>query len=192
MKFSRSRKYDFPAEFRIGSSEIIDVFATMKILGIQIQSDLKWNSQCRQMIGRASSKLWISRRMKVFGLPPTTLAKYWTAEGRIHLEISSALWHEALSVAQSRSLEKVQRLALSTITSWTLSYQEQLDFLGLEWMDTRRTKLSLSFAKKTASKSRHQDLFLKFKIRITFVEQGRNTGRLRPGPQPIIGLLFRL
>ena len=41
MKFSRSRKFSFPAEFRIGNSEILDVFTNLKILGIQIQSDLK-------------------------------------------------------------------------------------------------------------------------------------------------------
>ena len=112
------------------------------------------------MIGRASSKLWILRRMKAFGLPLATLAKYWAAEGRTHLEMSSSVWHGALSVAQSQPLEKVQRLAFCTITYWSLSYQEQLEFLGLERLDTRRSKLSLTFTKRTASKSRHQDLFL--------------------------------
>ena len=159
MQFSRSRKYDFPPEFRIGDSGILDVFSQLKILGVQIQSDLKWTAQCNQMISRASSKLWILRRMKSFGLAPATLAKYWAAEGRIHLEMSSSLWHGALTVAQSRSLEKVQRLALSTITNRTLEYQEQLDLLGLERLDFRRTRLSITFAKTTAAKSRHQDLF---------------------------------
>ena len=111
------------------------------------------------MISRANSKHWILRRLKAFRLPPATLVKFWAAEGRIHFEMSSALWHGALSVAQSRSLEKVQRLALGTISSWSLTYKEQLENLGLERLDLRRTKLSITFAKRTALKSRHQDQF---------------------------------
>ena len=159
MKFLRSRKFDFPAEFKIGDSEVLDVFSTLKILGIQIQSDLKWNAQCQQMIARASSKLWIIRRMKALGLDQRTLVKYWASEGRIHLEACTALWNGSISRAQSRDLEKVQRLALSTITSWTLPYQDQLDLLGLEKLDFRRNKLCLTFARRTASTSRHKNIF---------------------------------
>ena len=159
MKFSRSRKHDFPPEFSIGNSEILDVYTTLRILGIQIQSNLKWDAQCNQMISRASSKLWILRRMKALGLGAGTMAKYWEMEGRGHLEMSCALWHGAISKAQSNALEKVQRLALSTITSWTLRYQDQLDLLGLEKLFSRRNKLCLTFARRTATKSRHQDIF---------------------------------
>ena len=56
------------------------------------------------------------------------------------------------------------QLALSTTTSWALSYQEKLDFLGLEGLDSRRSISSLTFAKRRASKSRHQDLFLEVQI----------------------------
>ena len=159
MAFSRSRKHDFPPEFKIGDSQNLEVCTTLKILGVQIQSDLKWNAQCQQMISRASSKIWVLRRMKALGLPAATLRIYWATEGRTHLEMSPALWHGSISMAQSRSLEKVQRLALSTITSWTWKYQDQLDFLGLERLDLRRNKLCLTFAKRTATKSRHQDMF---------------------------------
>ena len=160
MTFSRSRKYDFPPEFTIGGSEILIEYQSIKILGIQIQSNLKWDAQCRKMIGRASSKLWILRRMKALGLPPGTLAKYWATEGRIHLEMSCGLWSGAITRAQDRALERVQRLALSTITSWTLTYQEQLELLSLERLDERRQSLCLTFARRTASKSRNRDIFV--------------------------------
>ena len=159
MQFSRSRKFDFPAEFKIGDSDVLDVYSTLKILGIQVQSNLKWNAQCQQMIARASSKLWIIRRMKAFGLDQRTLVKYWTSEGRIHLEACTPLWHGSISRAQSRALEKVQRLALSTITCWTMEYQDQLDLLGLENLVSRRNNLSLTWARRTAGKSRHRNIF---------------------------------
>ena len=53
--------------------------------------------------------------MKSFNLAPATLAKYWAAE--VNFEMSSPLWPGALTIGQSRSLEKIQHLALSTITT---------------------------------------------------------------------------
>ena len=197
MKFSRSRKFDFPPEFNIGDSGILDVFSTLKILGIQVQSDLKWNAQCHQMISRASSKLWIIRRMKALGLPQRTLIKYWKTEGRIHLEACSPLWHGAISGAQSRALEKVQRLALSTITSWTLDYPEQLLQLGLERLDLRRRKLCLTFARRTASKSRHADIFqetnnthITRKNKKTYIEPRARTTAYRNSAVPFLTRLL--
>ena len=72
------------------------------------------------MICRASFKPWIIRRMKASGLPQGTLVKYWKTGGRIQLEACTSVWQGSISKAQPRALEKVQRLELSTITSWTL------------------------------------------------------------------------
>ena len=40
MQFSRSRTYDFPVEYTIGESEMLEEKKTVKILGVQVQSDL--------------------------------------------------------------------------------------------------------------------------------------------------------
>ena len=36
MKFSRSRNYDFPAEFTIGDSRILEEKSELKILGVMV------------------------------------------------------------------------------------------------------------------------------------------------------------
>ena len=73
MKFSRSRIYDFPPEYTIGDSDILEEKKEMKILGILVQSNLGWNSQVDQMVGRASKTIWVLRRMKVLGVDTKTL-----------------------------------------------------------------------------------------------------------------------
>ena len=55
MVFNTSKKYAFPADFTIGSSEILQVKLVLKILGIQIQEDLKWGAQVDQMVKKASN-----------------------------------------------------------------------------------------------------------------------------------------
>ena len=54
MLFSRSRTKAFPPEFVIGNSEVLNVKKTLRILGVQVQDDLKWNSQVEKMVQRAS------------------------------------------------------------------------------------------------------------------------------------------
>ena len=62
MKFSRSKNYDFPAELTIGGSDILEVKKEHVILGIIVQDDLKWPSQCEEMVKRATVTMWALRR----------------------------------------------------------------------------------------------------------------------------------
>ena len=160
MQFSRSRKFDFPLDFTIGNSDILAEKKTLKILGIQIQSNLKWDAQIEQMISRASKNIWVLRRMKALGVDQATLIHYWKAEGRIHLEMGCALWHSSINLQQRRALRRCQRLAMAAILGhWLPSLTQQLGELGLERLDLRRDKICGRFAMRTATKSRHRDIF---------------------------------
>ena len=85
MKFSRLRKYDFPMEFTIGSPTILEKRTTLQILGIQVQSDLRWKEQVNQMVTRASKTCWVLRRMRALGVDRSTLVEFWKLEGRVQL-----------------------------------------------------------------------------------------------------------
>ena len=160
MQFSRSRNYDFPMDYTIGDSRILEERDTLTILGVQIQSDQRWNEQVNQMIARASRTTWVLRRMRALGVDRSTLVQYWKTEGRVHLEMACPVWHSGLTLAQSRSLERCQRVAMAAIVGhWALSLTDQLLDLGLERLDARRTKLCRKFAHSTATKSRHRDIF---------------------------------
>ena len=160
MKFSRSRSYDFPMEYTLGSPTILEERTTLKILGIQIQSNLRWNEQVNQMISRASKTSWVLRRMRALGVDKWTLVEYWKTEGRVHLEMACPVWHSSLTLAQARSLERCQRVAMAAIVGhWAPSLTDQLQDLGLERLESRRVQICKRFAHTTATKSRHKDIF---------------------------------
>ena len=171
MQFSRSRNYDFPIEYTIGTSHILKEKKTVKILGIQVQSDLRWQAQVNQMISRASKATWVLRRMRTLGVDKKTLVEFWRSEGRVHLEMAVPVWHSSLTLAQRRSLDRCQRVAMAAIVGhWAPSLTEQLSELGLERLNDRRDRLCARFAVATIAKSRHKDIF-----------KVANTNNPRPG-----------
>ena len=176
MVFSRSKKYSFPPEFTIGGSEFLSVKQEATILGVKVSSTLSWESQVQHMIAKASKTVWTLRRMKNLGVDIPTLTQFWRTEGRVHLESQAPLWHSSLTVAQSRALARSQRVAMAAITGrWHPSHSEQLTELSLEPLNTRRTRLCRRFAGRTATRSRHQDMFPLVAAGLTVTT--RRTGR---------------
>ena len=102
-----SKKYDFPPEFTIGQ-KMLEVKSSLKILGITIQDDLRWNEQVAEMTKKASRKIWVLRRMKKLGIDEQTICNFWKAEGRVHLEAGAVAWSSSLTVQQARHLQRVE------------------------------------------------------------------------------------
>ena len=73
LQFSRSKNYDFPPEFTIGGSNVLDVKREHRILGVIVQDSLRWESQCQEMIKKATGITWAIRRMKSLGVSEDTL-----------------------------------------------------------------------------------------------------------------------
>jgi hypothetical protein len=159
MTFSRSNKYDFPPEVSIDGAGFLEEKKTLRMLGVMVQSDLRWGTQCAEMVKKASKTIWVLRRMRELGVDTATLVQYWKAEGRVHLEFQAPVWHSGLTGAQSRSLDRSQRLAMVAMAGWHPSHSQQLRELGLEALPARRRRLAKRFARRTATRSRHTDLF---------------------------------
>ena len=103
MKFSRSKKYDFPAEMTIGGSDILEVKTKHRILGIIVQDDLRWQSQCEEMVSRATRCTWAIRRMRAMGVPQHTLVQYWKSEGSVMLEYGYLVYCSILQALRPHS-----------------------------------------------------------------------------------------
>ena len=175
MMFSRSRKFDFPPEFTIDGSDILEVKKSHKILGIIVQDDLKWEKQVQEMVRKATKTIWVLRRMKALGVSEATLVQYWKTEGRVHLEQNCPVWQSSITIAQSRSLSRAQRVAMAAITGrWAASHTQQLRELGLERLEPRRLALCRTFAGRTATNSRHQDMFIPTH---SFLRQGKQANK---------------
>ena len=83
--FSRSKSYAFPPEFSIGDTQVLEVKKTHRILGIQVQDDMRWQAQVDEMVRRATKTTWVLRRMRALGVDQGSLVAYWKAEGRVQL-----------------------------------------------------------------------------------------------------------
>ena len=77
MTFNNSRKFIFPSEFSLGNADILQEKTTMKLLGVMIQNDLRWEAQVAHMVTKASKKIWLLRRMRQLGVDEKTITTYW-------------------------------------------------------------------------------------------------------------------
>ena len=73
MKICKSRTKFFPTEIRVGDDEFLEVKKELKILGIILQPNLKWNSNTESICKKAYRNMWTIRRMKVLGMDWTHL-----------------------------------------------------------------------------------------------------------------------
>ena len=64
MIFNFSKNIDFPSEFAFSDSEILDCVEETKLLGVVINSNLKWHSNASHIVKKAMSRMWLLRRMK--------------------------------------------------------------------------------------------------------------------------------
>ena len=101
-----------------------------KVLGITIQSNLKWDLHINEVVAKASKRLHILRVLKRGGVPPADLLKVYFALIRSVLEYCCPVWHNALPVKLSDSIERVQKRALRIIFP-ALPYQEALATTGV-------------------------------------------------------------
>ena len=70
------------------------------------------------------------------------------------------VWHSSLTVHQNNALERIQRVCLKMILGKDyVGYISALESCELETLESRRAKLSLSFAKKCIKSSKHRHLF---------------------------------
>ena len=160
MQFTKSRTKAFPSEIKI-SDEFLEVKQKMKILGVILTSDLRWEANTEHICKKAYKNMWILRRMKSLNMDEFTILDYYFKEVRVHVELAVPVWHSGLTAKQSSDIERVQRVALSIVLGRAdMSYSRTCALLGVKPLYIRRRELCDRFSVKTASpKCRHTELF---------------------------------
>ena len=158
MKICKSRTKVYPVEIKCGDN-FLEVKDEIKILGVILTPNLKWFSNTNYICKKAYKSMWTIKRMKKLGMDSETLVDYYMKEVRVHLELAVPVWHSGLNKKLTADIERVQRIAVSIILGKDLPYDQACTFLGLKNLSTRRLELCERFAVKTATKSRHSDLF---------------------------------
>ena len=160
MMFSNSRNYDYMPKLHIQSGINLEVVEQQKLLGIVIQSDLRWYANTNNMCGKGYSRLWMLRRLKLVGANEDELLDVYEKQVRSIMELAVAVWEPGLSVAEDKQIERVQKAALSIILGENYeSYGNALRTLDVETLSSRRKKLTLTFAKKAYKHPKYQTWF---------------------------------
>ena len=99
----------------------------VKILGVHITSDLKWDVQVNDMLKRANGRLYMLKVLQKFGLSVEDLITVYVGYIRPLAEYAAPVWHPGLNDKQSISLERIQKRAFKIILGQNyLSYDNAL------------------------------------------------------------------
>jgi len=91
------------------NSEPIQRVDTFKLLGVHISNDLKWGQHINVISSKAGSRLYFLKLLKRAGAGTGDLLGFYNAIIRPVLEYASPVWHSSLTVAQTESLESLQK-----------------------------------------------------------------------------------
>ena len=120
------------------------------LLGIIIQSDLKWSKQVQSMTKKANSRIHMLRVLKRHGLPRQDLMTIYTSFVRPVTEYAAPVWSGALTNYDKISIERVQKRALRIIMGHEYTtYEDVLSLVNLVSLEERRVSLCVSFINKT-------------------------------------------
>ena len=159
MLFNPCRKWDFMPELILEDQEI-DLVEEMKLLGVVIQSDMKWSSNTDSIVKKGFKRLWSMRRLSTMGASVDDLKDVYTKQVRSVLELAVPAWQAAITQAERHDIERVQKTALHIMLGDSYkNYGDALGLVGLDTLEWRRQKLCLKFAKKSAKDPKHKTWF---------------------------------
>ena len=170
MLFNNCKNWDFMPDFSVEGHEI-DLEEEMRLLGLVIRSDLKWSSNTEHITKKGYKRVWMLRRLKELGATDEELKDVYIKQVRSVLELAVPVWHSSITSAERTDIERVQKSALQVILGFKYkSYTSALEKFNLETLESRREKLCMKFAKKSAQHDKHKNWF-KLNTRTTVTRQ---------------------
>ena len=159
MIFNFTHNYQFTTRIFIQES-LLDIIDEIKLLGVTVTSDLKWNQNTNTLVRKSYARMQILRKLYGFSVPIADLIKIYIIYVRSLLEISCVVWASSLTEQQITKLERIQKVALRIILGDSYqSYENALAITKLQTLHERRKDLCLKFAKKCLKNNRANDIF---------------------------------
>ena len=91
--------------------ELVD---EMRLLGVIIQSDMKWTANTEYMMERAYTKVLVISRLKGLGAQTSELVDMYRKQVRSVLELAVPAWNGAIKNSDKTDIERVQKCALQS------------------------------------------------------------------------------
>ena len=85
------------------------------LLGVIISDDLSWKANTAQLTKKAYSRMIILKKLVQFSVPLEDLIQIYILYVRSVTELSSVVWHPALTKGETKDLERTQKVALKII-----------------------------------------------------------------------------
>ena len=98
-------------------NNIIERVKEFKLLGVNIDHNLKWECHVNSIFNKASSRLYFLKQLQRSGLSSDELLQFYISVIRPVLEYACPVWHNSLTVEQTSKLELIQKRALRIISS---------------------------------------------------------------------------
>ena len=128
---------------------MIEYLSEIKLLGVVVSQDLRWQKNTDFICDKARGKLWILRRMLKFNLDIYQMFDIYSKEIRSILEMAVPVWHSGLTCQQSLDIERIQKLAMKIILQDNyINYQLACITFSTQTLELRRLKLCSKFSSK--------------------------------------------
>ncbi|CAB4001956.1 Hypothetical predicted protein [Paramuricea clavata] len=121
MKLNVKKTKDFTVSFFINqplaqplivNNQPLEAVTTIKLLGVNLTSDLKWSAHIRDISSKASKRLYALRILRRNGVQPSDLRTVYCSFIRPVLEYACPVWHTSLPKFLTDELEHIQRCAM--------------------------------------------------------------------------------
>ena len=138
----------------------LDQVHEVRLLGLLITDDLKWDSNMADICKRAYARLSMITKLKYVGVGNRDLVDIYCLFVRSLLEYCSVVWHSTLTLEQSLDIERVQKTSMKIILGDQYpGYEVALEHCKLDTLKHRREKRSLNFGLKALKHPKHKLLF---------------------------------
>ena len=117
--------------------QTLETVNSVKLLGLNISSDFKWNGHVSELVRKVSTRLYFLRQLKKSYAATRNLPLFYVTCIRSILEYGSPVFHRALSSYLSEDLERLPKRAMKIIYP-ELSYVKALQLSGLWTLYDRR------------------------------------------------------
>ena len=153
MKLNRPKCKDLIISFAKECPELDRIFiqdyeltpvSSVKILGVHVSADLKWNVRISYIVAKASKRLYLLRLLKRAGVDQQSMLTVYTTCIRSVLEYGCQVWNFNAPQYLSEEVERIQKRALRLICPH-LSYSQALEQTQLPTLAQRRNSLCQCF-----------------------------------------------
>ena len=122
-----------------------------KLVGVHIQSDLKWDKHVSYMVSKAATKLHFLTILKKSSMSQKDLVNFYTTIIRSQLEYAAPVFATSLPNCLKEKLESIQKRALFIIFPG-VDYTEALKMANIDTLEQRRISICKVFFRNIQTK----------------------------------------